>query len=346
MERGLKAWDRFIAVGAAMLLMAWCTAYFMSVLLDHASFELAFVQGPEESVLVLLGAKLNALLSEGDFHRLAVAAFLHSNLEHLLVNATLLVLLAWSYARARQSGTDFTLLFLIGAVGGKMLSYVLGMGPSVGASGGIFALMGGLLASLWMDTQARLTRRVLVVLFVPMGVLALVGEQVDHAAHLGGMVLGTVWGLFVSSKSEQKPVKVVYWAAVLGTLLITATGLVPSQQRLEIPLFDVNSSRLGADVDLQECARLEEPGTASCVYEPGLLFAADLTPEDLLRRGSFETRLLPRTGTCHTLTHGYQNLIMHRPEHRRIRLVATDIHAWPLFRESIGRLIVARCLGM
>jgi rhomboid protease GluP len=93
-------------------------------------------------------------------------------------------------------------VFAAGAIGGWALSLVMAPGPSVGASGAIFGVMGAVVVILHQHRDLFVIRdkRIGGVVAVWAGYTLLLGAlqpMIDNAAHVGGLVagVGTAIGL-------------------------------------------------------------------------------------------------------------------------------------------------------
>src|SRR4051794_26891184 len=84
-------------------------------------------------------------VADGEYYRLITSAFLHANLLHLFFNMYALLLVGPTI-EAALGRLRFTALYLLSALGGSTLAYVLmrPTGFAVGASGAIFGLFGAL----------------------------------------------------------------------------------------------------------------------------------------------------------------------------------------------------------
>ncbi len=143
--------------------------------------------GPSASTLVTMGAKESLLIVQGgEVWRLLSAMVLHAGLIHYLLN----MLALWFIGSAVEKCHGFMaslLLFVVPAVGGTLTSAIfLPEYITVGASAGIFGLIGACLADICMnwallfngfvngDSRHRHTV-VLFVLFLDIVVNSLVG---------------------------------------------------------------------------------------------------------------------------------------------------------------------------
>ncbi len=159
-----------------------------------------------ERVLFETLAKIDERVRAGEMWRLFTASFLHANLLHLWFNCTALFAVGPG-VEIRYGRTGYLAVFLVGGAVGMAASVLLVPQPSVGASAGIFALLGALLAQALRTSPGRLPRgasRALVVRVL--GIVALnlaigfVARFIDNAAHVGGLVGGFVLGLLLPVK--------------------------------------------------------------------------------------------------------------------------------------------------
>ena len=116
------------------------------------SFSVNPMIGPSASTLISLGAKYsNMIVNQNDIWRLVTPMFLHAGLIHYIFNMMAL----WFVGIAVESIHGFaaaSIIFTISAIGGTLLSAIfLPQYISVGASGGIFGLIGSCLADIVMN---------------------------------------------------------------------------------------------------------------------------------------------------------------------------------------------------
>jgi len=166
--------------------------------------------GPSAETLVQMGAKETYLIvNENEAWRLVSPMVLHAGLIHFFLN----MLALWFIGSAVEQSHGFIpalVLFIIPAIGGTVLSAMfLPEYISVGASGGIFGLIGACLSDIIMNwnllfsdfvNEGKSKKRhalVLLLLFLDIIVNCLLGLTpfVDNFTHLGGMVYGFLCGL-------------------------------------------------------------------------------------------------------------------------------------------------------
>ncbi len=154
------------------------------------------------------GALVQDRVLAGEYWRLMSAAFLHGGGDHLLGNMLSLYILGMACEHA-YGARRYAAAYLVSALGGSLLSMATGPGPSVGASGAIFGLMGAVVVFLHRERERFFVRdgRIGVVIAVwalytlVMGALSPV---VDNAGHLGGLIAGAViaWWLPARERAD------------------------------------------------------------------------------------------------------------------------------------------------
>ncbi|HVE73694.1 MAG TPA: rhomboid family intramembrane serine protease [Mycobacteriales bacterium] len=195
-------------------------AGFSSPDLDVRFGNLALAIGPQG----LIG------VADGEYYRLITAAFLHAGVFHLLMNMFALMTvgpqLEQTLGRAR-----YLALYLLSALGGSTLSYVLSEPGQlgVGASGAIFGLFGAyyvVVRRLGGDTGsilALLAINLVITFAVPI---------IDWRAHLGGLIVGTVFAAalaYAPRGPRRTPLHVgagLAVGALLVAVVLTRTGML------------------------------------------------------------------------------------------------------------------------
>ena len=146
------------------------------------------------------GACYTPLILEGEYYRLFTGMFLHFGLIHLLYNMVCLV--ALGDLLEKEAGTlRFLAIYLLGGVAGNLLSLALdlqgfrgGYAVSAGASGAVFAVIGGV---LWIVIRrkgqfGRISLQRMMLTVVLMVLQGFTESGTDNAAHVGGLVAGLV----------------------------------------------------------------------------------------------------------------------------------------------------------
>jgi rhomboid protease GluP len=144
--------------------------------------------------IVAAGALVRSRVLDGELWRIGSATFLHGGPDHLLGNCVSLYILGMACEHAVGWRRLLT-VFAAGAIGGWLLSMAMNPGPSVGASGAIFGIMGAVVVILhrYRDLFVIRDKRIGAVVAVWAGYTLLLGAlqpMIDNAAHLGGLLAG------------------------------------------------------------------------------------------------------------------------------------------------------------
>ena len=103
----------------------------------------------------------------------------------------------------------FLMLYIVGALGGNVLSFLMTRGLSVGASTAIFALVAAEGVFIYQNrtifgSQARaMLSNVVFIVIINLGLGFLPG--IDNFGHLGGLIAGLAFGWFAGPRFEVEP---------------------------------------------------------------------------------------------------------------------------------------------
>lgn len=185
------------------ILIAWNALIFLAVELTGGSNDI--------SNMVRWGASFAPMIQEqGQYYRLFTCMFLHFGLEHLGYNMLILYFVGGHLERA-VGKIRFLLIYLIGGIGASYCSHYVDIlrqdaVVSAGASGAIFAALGGLLWILILN-RGRLEEISLKKLLL-MALLCLyygfASTGVDNTAHIGGFVLGFVLAVLLCHRPQHR----------------------------------------------------------------------------------------------------------------------------------------------
>lgn len=154
---------------------------------------------PYNCALQILGWKQNDLIYQGEYWRLVSAMFLHGNIIHIGFNGFALVVLGPEMERIYGTARFLTIYFLAG-LAGSIASYAFSSSPSVGASGAIFGLIGGLAAFYYLgreilgDTGRQQLQSIGIVIALNLVIGLSSGGIIDNYAHIGGLIGGAITG--------------------------------------------------------------------------------------------------------------------------------------------------------
>lgn len=199
---------------------------------------------PDLAVLILLGAKVNSLIDAGQYWRLITATFLHANLIHIFFNGYALFALGPESERIYGTGR-FLALYLLAGLGGSVASYLFSPAPSVGASGAIFGLIGGLGIFYYLSRQAlgaygrAQVQSMVAIAMINLFIGFASPGVIDNFGHLGGLVAGAMVGAALAPRltldADILPPVVARrfprwgWAAtaIFGLVLLALAVLLP-----------------------------------------------------------------------------------------------------------------------
>ena len=145
----------------------------------------------ESSVLIEFGAKVNALILDGDWWRLLTPVFVHIGLLHLVMNTLALYYLGITVERI-FGNSRFLFIYLFAGFSGTLASLLFSPNLSAGASGAIFGCFGALLYFGTAFPQLFFRTMGLNILLV-IGINLVFGFSmpgIDNAGHIGGLIGG------------------------------------------------------------------------------------------------------------------------------------------------------------
>jgi rhomboid protease GluP len=163
--------------------------------------------------IVDAGALVRSRVLAGEYWRMLSATMLHGSGEHLFGNCVALYILGLAGEHA-LGARRFLLLYVASGLAGSLASVLTGPGPSVGASGAIFGLMGGVVIILYRyrrvyqvrDKEIGLVLAAWGAYMIFMGAL---DPQIDNWAHLGGLLCGALMAFVIQPRvalhSSQRP---------------------------------------------------------------------------------------------------------------------------------------------
>lgn len=154
-----------------------------------------------EKAIILLGAKWNEGITNGEYWRFITPTFLHGNLIHLILNLFALHIFA-SELESIYGTFRFLILLLLTSWGAILASYTFSPGIAIGASGVVFGIIGGLIVFFFRQREkvggAILKFKTMYTLVIINIILGLVIPRIDNAAHIGGLITGLLIGWFIS----------------------------------------------------------------------------------------------------------------------------------------------------
>ena len=155
-----------------------------------------------EDILKLVGQN-NDLVMEGHVYQLLTSIFFHSHILHFLSNSLFLLIFGLR-VEERLFSWQYYLIFLVsGLIGGLLTLAIFGTGTiSVGASGGVFGLLGITIVLAFEEDKRRSIWS-----YSGVGVIFLAitgGMNVNFLAHAFGLLTGILLPMFILKRRKEK----------------------------------------------------------------------------------------------------------------------------------------------
>ncbi|MDP6802537.1 MAG: rhomboid family intramembrane serine protease [Gemmatimonadota bacterium] len=189
---------RFLLVAIS----GWYAVMVLATLATRSEGGLGVLLKVDRAVLLHFGANHGALVRAGEVWRLATSCLLHANAVHLVANGFALFVLGRNL-EAFYGAWSLLFLFLISGIAGSAASAFLSETTSVGASGGIFGLLGASLVFSYLhrDLLPKRVIRIMGTALVPWVVFNVVVGMffpvIDANAHIGGLLAGAAVAFYL-----------------------------------------------------------------------------------------------------------------------------------------------------
>ncbi|GKX66961.1 rhomboid family intramembrane serine protease [Inconstantimicrobium mannanitabidum] len=177
--------------------------FIVSVLISGQIFDI------DTDVLIILGAKVNYLIDQGQIYRLVTAMFLHGGLMHIAFNMYALYALG-DFIERIYGKIGYLVIYFVSGIAANLLSYMLSPNyASMGASGAIFGLFGAALV-FGIKERDKIGKDFLINIGSVVAINVFIGmsqRDIDNAAHFGGFIGGIVVAFIIRelklSKAKQ-----------------------------------------------------------------------------------------------------------------------------------------------
>jgi membrane associated rhomboid family serine protease len=197
----LRGADKDTAVWRALMYVGRPARVTMALLLVCAVVHLVsdvYMRGELQDKLLLWAGNTADTVRDGEWWRLFTAMFLHANLLHLAMNGAAL----WIFGSAVEKTVGWwrylAVFLLAGALGNLASAFDARYEVAIGASGGIFGVIGAFAVGVWRlrsPMYFALRRRLLLLIVLMVATDFTIGglePQVDNLAHVGGFFAGIV----------------------------------------------------------------------------------------------------------------------------------------------------------
>lgn len=182
---------------------------------------------PSGLALYRFGAKYPRMDFSTEWWRLITAGFLHGGVFHILMNSWAMLDLSRQVEELYGSWR-LIVFYIVGTIGGFVASTYFSQSLSIGASAGLFGLIGVMIAlGLRSKTATGAAIRGMYVRWAIYGLLfgLIPGFRIDNAAHLGGLVAGFAIS-YLAGIPKDYPTAADRWWRVAGgvTLVVVAVA--------------------------------------------------------------------------------------------------------------------------
>ncbi|EJO5346264.1 rhomboid family intramembrane serine protease [Clostridium botulinum] len=155
-------------------------------------------------VLIFLGAKVNSLISNGEYYRLITAMFLHGGLIHLLLNMYALSSIG-PLVETYFGKTKYLVVYFISGILSSYFSYLFSSSVSIGASGAIFGTLGATLIIAYKNRKKggkEFLNNIISVIIINL-ILGFSIPNVDNFGHIGGLIGGVIITLLLVNRKKN-----------------------------------------------------------------------------------------------------------------------------------------------
>jgi rhomboid protease GluP len=186
--------------------------------------------------LIIFGAKFGPFIAAGQLWRLVTAGFLHGGLIHMAFNSISLMDVG-AHVEEVFGMSRMAVIYVVSTVAGFGLSYWWSPTTSVGASAGIFGLLGAMLAwgMKWEGTAYGSAVKSMYSRWVVYGLVMSLMGMIDMAAHVGGLAGGFAVGFIAGEPNKDRTMDRIWDIAmylciviVLASFAQVALTLVPA----------------------------------------------------------------------------------------------------------------------
>ncbi|MET3981349.1 rhomboid protease GluP [Mucilaginibacter sp. UYP25] len=183
-------------IGIYIISTAVLIGMYVALNIQHKQGAPAAAEINLEEIYLSIGFSGRNQVLHGQLWRLVTSTFLHFSVLHIVGNMIVLIYIG-SLIESKLGKWNYLFVYLLTGICASATSVIWNQeGVMAGASGAIFGLFGVLLALLTTDFYEKNARRALLIstaIFIGYSIIP-IGRDIDHAAHLGGLVSGFIFG--------------------------------------------------------------------------------------------------------------------------------------------------------
>ncbi|MGO1923967.1 MAG: rhomboid family intramembrane serine protease, partial [Jeotgalicoccus sp.] len=176
-------------------------------------------------------------VSSGEYYRLVTSTFLHVGVSHFLFNIFALYILG-KFVEGIYTPWHMLITYLAAGSIASLFSLVfITEGISLGASGGVYGLLGLIIIHLLITRKikAKLIVQIIAV-FVVVSVLSMFFANINHYAHIGGLIVGVLLGIIFNFKRINIKYSIIAAAVLILFTMFSHFGM--NQQTSIHPMDD------------------------------------------------------------------------------------------------------------
>jgi rhomboid protease GluP len=193
--------------------------------------------------LLLMGAKINAFILQGQIWRLITPVLLHGSILHIGFNMYALYSIG-PVLEKKYSPLSFITLYLISGLWGNILSFLFSQSASLGASSAIFGLIAAqgvyIYKNRFLLGQSARPLLTNIIMVIAINLVLGLSSGIDNWAHLGGLLGGLFYAWFAGPTygvestitlgnviiRQPKNPRMITMAAIAIAALLTAVGFM------------------------------------------------------------------------------------------------------------------------
>lgn len=176
-------------------------------------------------------------VASGEYYRLVTSTFLHVGVSHFLFNIFALYILG-KFVEGIYTPWHMLITYITAGTIASLFSLVfITEGISLGASGAVYGLLGLIIIHLLITRKikAKLIFQIIAV-FAVVSVLSMFTANINHYAHIGGLIVGVLLGIIFNFRRIQFKYTIIAAAVLILFTMFSHFGM--NQQTSIHPMDD------------------------------------------------------------------------------------------------------------
>jgi rhomboid protease GluP len=230
----------------------------------------------------------------GELYRLLTSAFLHVGVEHFLLNMAALYILGKVVETLYGSYRLFIAYVAIGILSSLFSLMFLTDAISLGASGAVYGLLGIAIVHLlvYKKVNAKLLLQIALI-FIVISLLTSIFSNVNHFAHLGGIIFGLLFGILYNPARFKKR---WYTLTFISIIVLALLSYIIMYEEEPVRVYDEQAMESIENGDYEQALSYvnltiqEDEETALTYHALSLLYeeAGDTEKADEYREKSYD----------------------------------------------------------